>query len=212
MAVNPAPYNPQFEVEFTPDGDSTSMGMFKHIQEIIRIYSLLNGLDIGKMDAEEFQNWVRDVFNAHVDVFNTHVNAVEPHPNLVIDMSKITGQLPASRVGQAGDVNLSNAFIDWARVTSKPSTFPPGAHSHGAGDLPIATTEGRGIVELATTEEATAGTDTIRAVTPAHLKALRDAIMSSVSSACGAYYGCSGHATTPPCSECDRGQGCQGDM
>lgn len=44
--------------------------------------------------------------------------------------------------------------------------------------VPDATTSTKGAVELATTTEATAGTDTVRAVTPAGLKAAVDALVS----------------------------------
>lgn len=41
-------------------------------------------------------------------------------------------------------------------------------------DLPDASTAGKGVVELATTSETTTGTDTVRAVTPAGVKAVAD--------------------------------------
>lgn len=60
----------------------------------------------------------------------------------------------------------------------------PLVHTHAAGDivsgviaparLPSATDAAAGIVELATTAEATTGTDTARAVTPAGVKAVAD--------------------------------------
>jgi hypothetical protein len=202
MPVNPDPYNPQFPVDFTPDGDTTSMGMFKHIQEILRIYSLLNGLEMSKMDAEEFQKWAEDVFNVHVD-------AADPHPNLVIDIDNFSGQVPASRVGTTGDAILTNATIDRTHVNNF-------AHTHTAEDLPalpalpVSSTTQKGIIETATNAEAATGTDTERSVTPAHLAALKSAIMDAVESACGAYYGCSSYTAPTPCS-CDNEGGCRDD-
>jgi len=62
------------------------------------------------------------------------------------------------------------------------------SHTHAAGDvtsgtfaaarLPSASDTASGIVELATTAEATTGTDTTRAVTPAGVKAVADTKMS----------------------------------
>lgn len=46
----------------------------------------------------------------------------------------------------------------------------------GSGLVPDASTTTKGLVELATTGEATTGTDTVRAVTPAGLKAATDVL------------------------------------
>ena len=71
-----------------------------------------------------------------------------------------------------------------ATSTTALSNKAPLVHTHAAADttsgtfaaarLPSATESATGIVELATTTEATTGTDTVRAVTPAGLKAVAD--------------------------------------
>lgn len=73
----------------------------------------------------------------------------------------------------------------WGEVTGKPSTFTPAAHQHSGADivsgtvpvarLPEASAAARGVVELATSSEAVAGTDSVRAVTPAGVRAAIEA-------------------------------------
>jgi hypothetical protein len=135
--LNPAPYNPAFKVDFTPEGDTTSVATDKHIQEILRIYGLLNDLNVRKHNVSDFNAWV-----------NQHVYSSDPHPNL--NINNTVGNLPTERID--GLETLIDQKID---------AIP---------EVPIATTEHRGIIEIATDAEAEAGTDTERAVTPAHLK------------------------------------------
>lgn len=62
----------------------------------------------------------------------------------------------------------------WSEVTGKPSTFPPSAHTHGASDLPEATTSAKGIVQLSNSTSSTSETvaATARAVKSAFDRAL----------------------------------------
>lgn len=48
--------------------------------------------------------------------------------------------------------------VAWGNVTGKPSTFPPSSHSHGAGDLPSATTSAKGVVQLSSAVNSTSTT------------------------------------------------------
>lgn len=63
---------------------------------------------------------------------------------------------------------------DAAAVTTSLAGKANTSHSHVGADVAQATDTLRGTVELATTAEATTGTDTVRAVTPAGLKAVAD--------------------------------------
>ena len=44
------PYNPAYPIDFTLEGDETHVAIYKLIQEIDRIYTLLNELDDKKED------------------------------------------------------------------------------------------------------------------------------------------------------------------
>ena len=71
MSVNPVPYNPQFQIDFTPEGDTTAVAIFKHIQEFLRLYALLHGLDVKKLDANDFKNFLNEYFpEGFLDVAN----------------------------------------------------------------------------------------------------------------------------------------------
>ena len=61
--------------------------------------------------------------------------------------------------------------VAWGNVTGKPSTFAPSSHSHGAGDLPSATTSAKGVVQLST---STSSTSTTLAATASAVKAAYD--------------------------------------
>lgn len=96
-------YMPAFPVDYAPEGDTTAVAFWKHIQEILRIYSLLEYLDETKIGSGE----VNDFLQQHIDSAN-------PHPNWkpTIDGSQITGTIPADKI--VGD--LINAYIDASRV------------------------------------------------------------------------------------------------
>jgi hypothetical protein len=141
---NPEPYNPAFPITFTADGDKTREAIAKHIMEHIREYTLMYGLDLKKLDADAFNK----TFNEHLKIFNEHLDSANPHPNM--DINNTVGDLPTDRV--VGLLTLIKAEID---------NIP---------EVPNASTERRGIIELATNAEAAAGADTERAITPAHLK------------------------------------------
>lgn len=122
------PFIVSFPVDFRSGGDTTKAAFGKHIQEIERIYGLLNSLDADKISASDF-----------TEKLTEHVNSQNPHPNIKlalssltgdIDMSRVTGKLPASRVEGNFSTDkitgLSNLIAD---IVSKsiPST---GSHSY----------------------------------------------------------------------------------
>ena len=47
------PWSVQYPLRYYSGGDTTAQGFGKHIQEIARIYGLLNALDTGKIDSED---------------------------------------------------------------------------------------------------------------------------------------------------------------
>ena len=104
---------------------------------------------------------------------------------LVLD---VTGDAKVFKViTRAHMIAQLNSLIDagWGKITGKPSTFPPEAHTHASSDItdqqdvPDASATERGIVELATTDEGLAGTDDTRAMTAAGVRAVRDALLNS---------------------------------
>ena len=126
---------------------------------------------------------------------------------LVLD---VTGDAKVFKViTRAHMIAQLNTLLDasWAKITGKPSTFPPSAHAHAysaitgkpdtfppsahahayseitgkpAAYVPTnASDSERGVVELANETEALAGTDTSRAMTAAGVRAVRDALLNS---------------------------------
>ena len=110
--ANNTPWSVQYPVAFRAGGDTTRDAFGKHIQEIERIYGILNSLNSSKLDSTTFN----DRLNEHI---NTSSN---PHPNYHpsfsditgnLDMSRITGNLDGSRITGT----LSNAVIPNTNIT-----------------------------------------------------------------------------------------------
>ena len=106
------PYTVAYPVDFTPQGDTTQVAFRKHIDEIIRIYGILTGLDAATLDADDVH-----------EILNEHINSTNPHPNYRPSISwndltnkpgldSLSGTLNASKVYG----NLSNATIDSGKV------------------------------------------------------------------------------------------------
>ena len=111
------PFSVGYPVAFRSGGDTTREAFGKHIQEIERIYGILNALDAGKLSSTDMTN-----------LLNGHINSTNPHPNWKpslnygdiagnIDASKILGNLANATIS-AGNVigNLTQATIDYDRV------------------------------------------------------------------------------------------------
>lgn len=99
------PYEVVYPVAFRAGGDTTRDAFGKHIQEIARIYGILNELKSGKLDSSTLTETMR----GHIESSNPHPNYHPPVPS----MNDVTGNLAASRV--YGD--LTNATISRSRVT-----------------------------------------------------------------------------------------------
>ena len=104
------PFSVGFPVDFRSGGDTTKAAFGKHIQEIERIYGIINAIDSDKISASEFSSRL-----------TAHMNDSNPHPNLSlsslggnIDISRITGNLAASRVSGA----LTNSTINADKVSN----------------------------------------------------------------------------------------------
>lgn len=115
------PFSVGYPVAFRSGGDTTKEAFGKHIQEIEKIYGILNALDADKIAASEFTTKVNALNDSISNVqstlqnnLNSHINSTSPHPNWKVDLgSQVTGSLSGSRI--AGD--LSGATIDKAKVT-----------------------------------------------------------------------------------------------
>lgn len=133
--------------------------------------------------------------------FDVLLDKVRQRPELdyTIDIGSTPPQINFSSA-VAADVNIyivargyNNQVIggtagDWANITGKPTTFPPSTHthdysgdfaginhSHGAGDLPDASTSAKGVVRLSS---ATNSNSTELAATASAVKAAYDLAQS----------------------------------
>ena len=112
------PFSVGYPVIFRSGGDTTRNAFGKHIQEIERIYGILNALDAGKISADDLQGKL-DGFKPTVS-FNDitgYLDMSRITGNL--DFSRITGNVPAARVVGT----LSNANIDAANVNGLESVI-----------------------------------------------------------------------------------------
>ena len=98
------PYEVGFPVKFYSGGDTTKEAFGKHIQEIERIYGILNRLNADKISASEFTTKL-----------NAHINDSNPHPNL--DLGNTKGSIPFSRVSGDLDLSRTTGNLDTSRVT-----------------------------------------------------------------------------------------------
>jgi hypothetical protein len=98
------PYIPDFPLDYTPGGDTSATALWKHAQEIIKIYNLLDKFDRENINPDEFQN-----------LLTFHINGTDPHPNWhpKIPIEDVEGDIPAERV--VGE--LINATIPVENVT-----------------------------------------------------------------------------------------------
>ena len=120
------PWNVQYPINFVANGDTVHEGFNKHIQEIARIYGLLNALDAGKADTSDLTALkdsllaaigalsggpVPDIFMS--DLIN-HINSDNPHPNLLLTNTK--GKLPVARVdGLIPYLEADAGFANWIK-------------------------------------------------------------------------------------------------
>ena len=102
------PFDVAFPVNFYSGGDTTKDAFGKHIQEIERIYGIINALNADKLSASEFTTRLQN-----------HIDDTNPHPNLELDntkgnlpFSRITGNLDGSRI--TGEI--TNATINYAKI------------------------------------------------------------------------------------------------
>lgn len=103
MATLLGPWSVQYPINFVANGDTVHQGFYKHIQEITRIYGLLNALDSGKVTTTDLTSSLANYVTT--TTFNSHVNSASPHPNLTLGVDKITGNWPTSRI--SGNWDLS---------------------------------------------------------------------------------------------------------
>ena len=98
------PYDVGFPVNFYSGGDTTKDAFNKHIQEIKRIYGIINAINADKISAQEV-----------TDKLNAHINSSNPHPNL--DLSNTKGELPFSRVSGSLDLSRTTGNLDGSRIS-----------------------------------------------------------------------------------------------
>ena len=95
------PFDVAFPVNFYSSGDTTTEAFGKHIQEIKRIYGVINAVNADKVSAEEITEKLDKINNDFVDFGNSlqeHIEASNPHPNYKPSFNDISGKLDASRL------------------------------------------------------------------------------------------------------------------
>lgn len=105
------PFNVGYPVVFRSGGDTTRVAFGKHIQEIERIYGIVNALDSDKISASDLDG----------KLGNFKPNMSFSDITGTLDMSRITGNLDFSRISGNLDASrvvgkLSNANIDAQNV------------------------------------------------------------------------------------------------
>lgn len=95
---------------------------------------------------------------------DTNLIGINAQDNVVVGDGKKVINLSGSDVTVNGDSVVTDTDLETARTEITQEI------TKAIGDIPTATTEVPGIVELATKEEAVAGTDTTKAVTPEGVK------------------------------------------
>ena len=81
--LSSSPFEVGYPVRFYSGGDTTREAFQKHIQEIERIYQIINQLDADKISSGDID-------------LSSHINAANPHPNLSLDT--LGGTIPASKI------------------------------------------------------------------------------------------------------------------
>ena len=89
-----SPVGVGYPVDFRSGGDTTRDAFGKHIQEIERIYGMLNALDAGKVGASDVSGSIGSVNSS----LTAHINSSNPHPNWKPSLSGLSGKLDASRI------------------------------------------------------------------------------------------------------------------
>lgn len=132
MAKLLGPFSVGYPVAFRSGGDTTREAFGKHIQEIEKIYGILNALDAGKVSSDDLSGIIGGSIDSKLQA---HINSTNPHPNWKINLSDLTGTLDASKV--VG--NLTSAYIDASHVNNLASVV--------SGLVPISQDKGDGIIE-----------------------------------------------------------------
>lgn len=71
------PWNVAFPVRFRSGGDTTSQAFGKHIQEIERIYGLLNALDVAKIGNEELTELLINIQNLLANLKHNNLKEIQ---------------------------------------------------------------------------------------------------------------------------------------
>lgn len=129
------PFDVAYPVAFRSGGDTTRVAFGKHIQEIKRIYGILNALDAEKLSASDL-NGMLDGFKPKLtfDDISGTLNLSRTTGSL--DGSRISGQIAASKIYG----NLSNANIDAGRVNGLSALIK--------SLIPASSGEGEGITDI----------------------------------------------------------------
>ena len=103
----------EYPVNFRSGGDTTKEAFWKHIQEIQRIYDIMNAINAASANSD-------DIGGVISGELQKHIHSTNPHPNWNLSFEDITGNLAASRVSG----KLTNATIDASNVEGLSAQIP----------------------------------------------------------------------------------------
>jgi len=121
------PFDVTYPVNFYSGGDTTKDAFGKHIQEIERIYGILNAINADKLSASELTTKL-----------NAHINSSNPHPNL--NINNTLGDLPVSRVSGNWPTSRLSGNLEYTRINGLSdyvSSFIPADKGYGIVDYKI---------------------------------------------------------------------------
>ena len=117
------PFSVGFPVNFKSGGDTTRDAFGQHIEEIKRIYGILNALDAGKVSASDVSGLSGSIGNINTALTN-HINSTNPHPNYKpsVSWSDLTGTKP-NLADLSGNLPMSRITgnLDASRINNLPS-------------------------------------------------------------------------------------------
>ena len=135
------PFSVAYPVAFRSGGDTTKEAFGKHIQEIEKIYGIINALDADKIAASEFtakfnalSSTVSNVQSTLQSNLNSHINSSNPHPNWKVNLSsQVTGSLPSSSVSGNFDTSRINGLENYCKNLVKEDFVCNGYEDHAEG-------------------------------------------------------------------------------
>ena len=127
------PVDVQYKVNFYSGGDTTRDAFSKHIQEITRIYGLLNALDSAKVSASDVSGLTSSLsstISGLTSSLTAHINSSNPHPNYHPSWNDLTNKPSLSDLSGNLDADRINGLT--SKIASQlPAPSGDGIMSYG---------------------------------------------------------------------------------